>query len=257
MAKHSHKVDGRPSMQWYPNDPLNDVGLKLCSLGAQGLWYNMLWYMYFSPERGVLLQPNGEKVGVPELAALVGKPVEEIEQYLSELDSRKVFSKASTGAIYSRREVRDEKQRRSKAEAGRRGGSVLMTEAKVQAKPGSSSSTSSSSSASTPSSVEKDKDSWVVPKQLSGLTLYEIDRKLCEKLPSVYPLWEDAYPYLNLMKEIKSAHLWEVSRPRRRKKDRIRFLTTWMGNADEDRAKQKNQSGQTIEDKAKAMRGEV
>lgn len=54
MARHSSRVDGRPSFQFYPNDWRSDTNLRLCSLAAQGLWMDMLCLMFMAPIRGTL-----------------------------------------------------------------------------------------------------------------------------------------------------------------------------------------------------------
>ena len=157
MAKNSRKQDGRPSIQWYPADWLEEPGLKLCSLAAKGLWMDLLCYMFKMENRGFLCI-NGLNLGSKEVAELVGKPEAEVKQALSELDRYGVSETTDEGCIYSRRMVSDEKQRQSKVEAGRRGGRVSRPLSKTQAKGGSSSPTpSSSSSSSTPISTPSPK----------------------------------------------------------------------------------------------------
>jgi len=118
----------------------------------------MLCLMFYSPERGMLLQANGSKLEAKDLAKLVSESEAIVKQKLSELEARCVFSIDENGIIYNRRMVRDEKQRLSKVEAGRRGGLVSKPQAKQQAEQkqdgGSSSSASSSASSSSSTPIE-------------------------------------------------------------------------------------------------------
>lgn len=158
------KVDARPSIQWYPGDALGDVGLRITSLQAKGLWYEMLWFMFYSPERGVLLKQNGSKLDDDDLANLFGVEVHTIEECLSELEENGVFTRRDDGAIYNRRMVRDESNRRQheerekelskkRAEAGRKGGLA----SKVKAKEGQIKGSSTSTPTPTPSPRESSK----------------------------------------------------------------------------------------------------
>ncbi len=75
-----------------------------------------------------------------------------------------------------------------------------------------------------------------VPSILKGLELYETDKRLCERLtPKVLHAWEVAYPGVDIAQQIAKAHAWEVANPKRRKRDRIRFLGAWLARA-QDRA---------------------
>lgn len=155
--KQSDKVDGRPSIQFYHRDAMNDVGLRMSSLSARGQWYESLWLMYDSPERGVLLKPNGKQIIPEELARILSAPLAEIKQNLSELETNGVYSTREDGAIYNRRMFRDEKQRQSKteaeaklketrSEAGKRGGRPKqnLSKSKLNNPPSSSASASTS-----------------------------------------------------------------------------------------------------------------
>ena len=145
----SRKPDGRPSWQWYPSDWLEEPGLKLCSLAAKGLWMDLLCYMFKMQNRGYL-RIRGKQLGSKEVAQLTGYTEAEAKQALTELDTYGVSETTADGCIYSRRMVRDEKQRQSKVEAGRKGGRVSKPKADNEAKGGSSSPTPSSTPTPTP-----------------------------------------------------------------------------------------------------------
>jgi len=117
----STRVDGRPSVQWYPDDWLEEPSLKLVSLSARGLWMEMLMRMFKSPRRGYLLKPNGVAPTVENLAAWTGRPLAEVQDAMAELEREKVFS-VDCGTIYCRRSVRDEEIRKVRSVAGAKGG---------------------------------------------------------------------------------------------------------------------------------------
>lgn len=75
-----------------------------------------------------------------------------------------------------------------------------------------------------------------VPPELESLELYQQDTRLCERFPKLYPAWLGAYPGVDIVAEIRKAHAWEVSNPKKRKKDRPRFLSNWLSRA-QDKAR--------------------
>ena len=50
----------RPSFQFYPSDWLRDTALRSCSMGARGLWMDMICYMHEGNPYGYL--KVGDKV---------------------------------------------------------------------------------------------------------------------------------------------------------------------------------------------------
>lgn len=77
-----------------------------------------------------------------------------------------------------------------------------------------------------------------VPEELRGLRLYETDSKLCARWSEWYESAKQAHPKLDVMAEVRKAHHWEVANPTRRKKQRTRYLTTWLNNAERDRRRE-------------------
>jgi len=120
----STKQDNRPSMQWYPDDWWAEVSLKLCSMAAQGLWFNMLNIMFMANPRGKLIA-NGKQLHSKEIARILGQDVNDVEEWLKELADNNLYSIDESGCIYSRRMYRDwrekKEQHEKKAEAGRLG----------------------------------------------------------------------------------------------------------------------------------------
>lgn len=144
----------RPSFQFYPSDWLRDTALRSCSLGARGLWIDMICFMHEGNPYGHL--KVGNKVILPSnLASMVGATLLEVEGWLDELRQAGVYELAEAGEIYSKRMVRDEILRNKRAEGGKLGGNPALkvnhednfkVEIKDKQKPTPSSSSSSSSS---------------------------------------------------------------------------------------------------------------
>jgi hypothetical protein len=137
----------RPAFQFYPSDWRNDSGLRLCSLAARGLWVEMMCIAHECDEYGKLKQ-NGRVFCHKTLGKLVGLSPQTCLKLLKELEDNKVFSRDESGAIYSRRMVRDEELRRIRADAGSKGGNPLLlgnlVKQNAKQKPTPSSSSSSS-----------------------------------------------------------------------------------------------------------------
>lgn len=116
----------RPSFQFYPGDYLRDAGLRSCSVGARGLWMDMICHMHDGNPYGYL--KVGGKVILPMvLARMVGASTKEVEAWLQELLEASVYSVDSDGCIYSRRMIRDEEVRAKRALGGVLGGNPVLT----------------------------------------------------------------------------------------------------------------------------------
>jgi len=110
-------VSRRPSFQFYPNDWRTDLKLRMCSIGARGLWVDMMCLMNEGEPYGHLVLERGP-VEPRELAKLVGESLGQVKRWLSELEHNGVFSRTDAGVIYSRRMVRDEHNRQVRAAGG-------------------------------------------------------------------------------------------------------------------------------------------
>jgi hypothetical protein len=150
----------RPSFQFYPSDWLRDTALRSCSIGARGLWIDLICYMHEGTPYGHL-KVNDKVILPANLARMVGETLEVVEGWLSELSDAGVFQYDHDGSIFSKRMVRDEELRNKRASGGVLGGNPnLINKDKVGGKvnhkvankvkqnttPSSSSSSSSSSS---------------------------------------------------------------------------------------------------------------
>ena len=163
----------RPSFQFYPSDWLRDTGLRTCSVGARGLWMDMICFMHEGTPYGVL--KVGSKVILPSnLASMVGATLQDVEGWLEELESVHVFDRDENGAIMSRRMIRDENTRELRAAGGKLGGNPVLkqgkvnlqsnlrdnlkSETKVKQEPTPSSSSASSFSSSSSSTISSTKE---------------------------------------------------------------------------------------------------
>lgn len=104
-----------PWMKFYPRDWRGDQALRAVSIGARGLWMEMLCIMHEASPYGHLVL-NGHAVSDDALARMSGLDADEVSALLIELESVGVFSRTRKGVIYSRRMVQD----RNRAEKGRK-----------------------------------------------------------------------------------------------------------------------------------------
>jgi len=141
----------RPSFQFYPNDWYSDIKLRSISLGARGLWIDILCIFHQSdyrygffpsmlvkkpidlPDIGTdkvnpvdamnrLIEVNPEFCSI--LARMVGEKEQITRSYLMELAGAGVFSFTEDGFVYSKRMVMDEELRNMRAKAGAIGGAI-------------------------------------------------------------------------------------------------------------------------------------
>lgn len=115
----------RPSFQFYPSDWLRDTALRTCSIGARGLWIDMICFMHEGNPYGHL-KVNGKAVSDTQLSRMCGGEVIEVKKWLDELESSGVLSRDSDGCIFSRRMIRDEELREIRAAGGKEGGNPKL-----------------------------------------------------------------------------------------------------------------------------------
>lgn len=118
-------AEAQPWMKFHPQDWRADEKLRLCSLAARGLWIEMLAIMHRSERYGQLLIAGIVPTDA-QIAVQVGASVDEVAATLAELEQAGVFSRAATGAIYSRRMTRDHKKAKTARKNGLRGGNPTL-----------------------------------------------------------------------------------------------------------------------------------
>ena len=113
-------------MKFYPTDWVGEPSLRICSIGARGLWMEMICLMHQAEPCGSLVI-NGKQVTSRQLAALSGVPFSEIESLLAELEDAGVFGRDADGTIFSRRIRRDEAKAKADRDNGSKGGNPNLT----------------------------------------------------------------------------------------------------------------------------------
>jgi hypothetical protein len=112
-------------MKFYPQDWRADEKLRLCSLAARGLWIEILAIMHRSERYGQLLI-GGHVPTDAQLAVQVGAPTEQVSELIGQLEEAGVFSRAASGAIYSRRMTRDHRRTETARKNGKNGGNPSL-----------------------------------------------------------------------------------------------------------------------------------
>jgi len=115
----------QPWFKFFPSDWCGDRALRACSLGARGLWMEMLAIMSEASPRGSLMI-NGRPIEIQQLAACAGASNKEVARYLQELEVAGVFSRDPDGTVYSRRMRRDEARAERDKLNGKRGGNPSL-----------------------------------------------------------------------------------------------------------------------------------
>lgn len=114
-----------PAFQFYPGDWLKDATLRRCTHEEKGVYIDMLCLMFECDERGVL-STAGRAWSDEEIARAIGGEYRRTLSCVRALAEKAVVSRSETGALYSRRMVRDEHKRKLCSEAGKRGGNPTL-----------------------------------------------------------------------------------------------------------------------------------
>ncbi len=102
---------------------------------------------------------------------------------------------------------------------------------------------SSERSAPSPGDLKKreTETAWVRDILFAGCPLYQADKKLLtindKGSPAILTLWrawKATYSNVDLFLEVKKAHAWEVANPARQKKNRLKFLNSWVNRDHEE-----------------------
>ena len=154
-----------PAFQFYPGDWRKDMGVQSLSFHDRGVWWEMLCLMHESERRGVLIL-NGQAMTEDSLTRLLGLDKQILTTTLTTLLTSGVASREEhTGAIYSRRMVRDENLRKIRTEAGSKGGNPVLLNQNTTTTVNQKSTPSSSSSLKTSNTKPKNSGeaAFVVP----------------------------------------------------------------------------------------------
>ncbi len=115
----------RPSFQFYPGDWLRSTDLRSCSIGARGLWMDMLCLMHEGTPYGYL-KVKDKVITDLQLVRMTGGDLGEVKEFLAELEESGVLSRSEDGCIFSRRMVKDEEMRLKRAAGGKEGGNPKL-----------------------------------------------------------------------------------------------------------------------------------
>lgn len=144
-------IEGKaPAFQFYPDDWLSDTKLNLCSLQAQAFWLRLLCVMHTCAPYGHLTFDGITAPTPRDIGRVTGVHPLGVPPLVSELERRGVLSRTPGGVIYSRRMVRDERNRLINRQNGKYGGNPMLVNpvnppVKAQVKPPDKASSSSSS----------------------------------------------------------------------------------------------------------------
>ena len=118
----STREDGRPAFLFYTQDWLCEPTLKVVSMGAKGLWIDVLCLMSRSPIKGYLLTPAGEPADIEWIGKQIGRPSAEIKPLWEELLRAGTPRIDSKNRVFSKRMIADKTLTEKRSEAGRLGG---------------------------------------------------------------------------------------------------------------------------------------
>lgn len=122
----SEKTRKLPAFQFYPADWKSDLGVRVSSLEARGLWIELMCLMHHGTPYGHLTI-NGIPIEDKNIWKLVAGSPNETKRSLKELEEHNVFSRDSKGIIFCRRMVRDAADRELNRQSGATGGNPNLT----------------------------------------------------------------------------------------------------------------------------------
>lgn len=112
-----------PFIKFYPRDWQADPELRMCSLEARGLWFEMLCIMHSAKRRGYLETPQGSPLNVDDVCRLIGTFKGDVYRCMEELLKFGVPSVCEeSGTWYCRRMVKESQKAEKCSAAGRKGG---------------------------------------------------------------------------------------------------------------------------------------
>lgn len=217
----------RPAFQFYPGDWLRSTDLRSVSVGARGLWIEMICLMHEGQPYGYLRVGN-KGIDNGTLARISGCSVSECDMWTAELLAAGVCSKEGDTYL-CRRMIRDERIRNSRAAGG-----IKSIEHPNTCKPRvpltpplgvppASASASSVNLKPKPTTAANGHIHLTADGLWEGIKASQID------------LWKRAYPAVLIDAELNAAAAWIIANPANKKSNYARFLTNWL-KKQQDRA---------------------
>lgn len=93
-------MSAQPWMKFYPSDWRSDPRLRMCSLGARGLWMEMLMLMHESVPYGHLIAGKHSPTDL-QLSRLASVPESDIRPLISELIGAGALQQNADGILFS------------------------------------------------------------------------------------------------------------------------------------------------------------
>ena len=116
--------------KWFWADWLADPGLRACSIGARGMWMDLLCVAATAEPPGYVTIA-GRAMTYEEIARLTGVEIEMTKQLIEELLLKNVCGKSTLGgALFSRRIIRDAKKAAHAHRIGKLGGNPTLLKQK-------------------------------------------------------------------------------------------------------------------------------
>lgn len=116
------KKEDLPAMPFYIGDWFKCPEVRALRPDHRGLWFDLICFMWQSPERGVMIKSTFEPYTEIEIIRMVGNDAYGEDGWLKLLLSNGVCRKREDGAIYSPFMLRQEEARLKRKENGRKGG---------------------------------------------------------------------------------------------------------------------------------------
>ncbi len=114
--------DRQAGFVFYQQDYFGDMPVRLMPGHLRIVWIECIFLMSDSPRRGVLLKENGESYSLVDLATICNVDVAVVQQAVEHVIKERIASvDRKTGALISRRMMRDEIKLQACRKAGQRG----------------------------------------------------------------------------------------------------------------------------------------
>lgn len=123
----TEKKEDLPAMPFYVGDWFKCPEVRALSPDLRGLWFDLICYMWQSPQKGIMLKPNGAPYTEAEIIRMVGLDCQNSDRWLQYLLNNGVCRQREDGAIFSRFMMRQEEIRKTSKENGKKGGNPALT----------------------------------------------------------------------------------------------------------------------------------
>lgn len=123
-----------PALQFYVGDWRKDLGVQSLTFKDRGIWFEMLCLMHESEDRGKLVL-KGKAITDDHIARILGLDNQIFKDTLTSLlESGVAVRDPDSGAIMSKRMVKDENIRKVRKECGKQGGNPNLVNQKPTTK---------------------------------------------------------------------------------------------------------------------------